>query len=433
MLRGMQLTLAVLSLLLAVFYFRHADDVPEPGFRWLGAAFAMYCLNHVGTTWVLPAWQEDTAFSTWVHHWFSTVTAAITLSGLLTGFHLYSGAAGLPAGVRGARLFALGVLGFLPLLIGLISLAPAWTHLVPAAIFVFVGWQQFRLQRAFPGLGHGIVAVLLWLHPLALLVLLMLDADPLWRRDILSAPYVLAGLGILTVTLRRARVQADRAQQAMAERLAQQERTILGQQREQMLLVQQATRRGERERLLADMHDGLGSQLAAAMLRAERGALGPDEMAELLRESLFDLNLMADTLDDSSRSLADAFVDYRQRCEQRYRGIAVDWEWQFDLQSAPDLPPRWRLHVLRVVQEAVGNALRHGSPRSIRVSAVYFAGGLLQVSILDDGAGLPAEPVPGRGLRNMHRRAQELGGSLHIGAGPTGGGVEVLLGLPVPG
>jgi signal transduction histidine kinase len=429
----MQLTLAVLSLLLAVFYIRHADDVPEPGFRWLGAAFAMYCLNHVGTTWVLPAWQEDTAFSTWVHHWFSTVTAAITLSALLTGFHLYSGAAGLPAGVRGARLFALGLVGFLPLLIGLISLAPAWTHLVPAAIFVFVGWQQVRLQRVLPGLGHGIVAVLLWLHPMALLALLIYGVDPTWRRDILSAPYVLAGLGILTVTLRRARRQADRTQQAMAERLAQQERTILAQQREQILLVQQATRRAERERLLADMHDGLGSQLAAATLRAERGALRQDEVAELLRESLFDLNLMTDTLDESSRSLADAFVDYRQRCEQRYRGLAVAWDWRLDLESAPDLPPRWRLHVLRIVQEAVGNALRHGRPCIIRVGAAYFAGGLLQVSIQDDGAGMPVEPVPGRGLRNMQRRARELGGSLHVGSGPEGIGVEVLLGLPVPG
>ncbi len=78
-------------------------------------------------------------------------------------------------------------------------------------------------------------------------------------------------------------------------------------------------------------------------------------------------------------------------------------------------------HLYRIVQEAVHNAIRHGRARNIRIR-LGKAGSLVTLTILDDGAGLPAG-VPlhqGMGLRNMKYRASMLGGSLSLEPGEPG-------------
>lgn len=69
-------------------------------------------------------------------------------------------------------------------------------------------------------------------------------------------------------------------------------------------------------------------------------------------------------------------------------------------------------HAVAVVREAVSNAIRHGSPRSV-VLTVEAAGEELVVEVRDDGIGIGPD-VARSGLRNLDDRAQACGGEFVV-------------------
>ena len=89
--------------------------------------------------------------------------------------------------------------------------------------------------------------------------------------------------------------------------------------------------------------------------------------------------------------------------------------------SQPDLvfDSRVSMHLYRIAQEAVANALRHSGAHSIRITLAR-ENGEITLGIEDDGTGLPSEAVQagGMGLRTMRYRAGLIGGKLEIGARP---------------
>ena len=81
-----------------------------------------------------------------------------------------------------------------------------------------------------------------------------------------------------------------------------------------------------------------------------------------------------------------------------------------------------KIHLFRIVQEAVHNAIRHGEARAIGIRLTK-AKTQIVLEIRDDGVGLPAPGTrkPGMGLRFMAYRAGILGGSLVVRQERTGG------------
>jgi two-component system sensor histidine kinase UhpB len=82
------------------------------------------------------------------------------------------------------------------------------------------------------------------------------------------------------------------------------------------------------------------------------------------------------------------------------------------------------LTVYRCVQEGLTNAIRHASPRSIRVSvgeASDLSAPPLELLIEDDGCGIGSAAPPGFGLRSMQERVLALGGTCTLGPGSDGG------------
>jgi len=78
-------------------------------------------------------------------------------------------------------------------------------------------------------------------------------------------------------------------------------------------------------------------------------------------------------------------------------------------------------HLYRIAQEAVHNAIRHGKARNIAIG-LGSAGGLVTLTVHDDGCGLStgAPPTQGMGLRNMKYRASMIGGNLTLEPGAKG-------------
>jgi signal transduction histidine kinase len=75
--------------------------------------------------------------------------------------------------------------------------------------------------------------------------------------------------------------------------------------------------------------------------------------------------------------------------------------------------------VLAVLREALSNVARHADASGVEVRVSVDGG--IELSVRDDGDGIPAEPARRSGLANLARRAEGHGGELVVGAEPGGG------------
>jgi signal transduction histidine kinase len=89
----------------------------------------------------------------------------------------------------------------------------------------------------------------------------------------------------------------------------------------------------------------------------------------------------------------------------------------------PNLTPPVEHAVLRVVQEALGNAVRHANPATIELD-VNGDGEKVNLTIRDDGTGFDLERIAerhGMGLELIRERVEELGGSVQVDTVPLQG------------
>ena len=182
----------------------------------------------------------------------------------------------------------------------------------------------------------------------------------------------------------------------------------------------------EQQRIGADLHDGLGQQLTglaclAAALRDRLRAKLPDEasmadlVARLSNEATEQSRALARGLSPVQlevHGLASALEDLAFQ-SQRLHNI----ECVFTLRgTTPEMDHLAAIHLYRITQEAIHNAVRHGAAQRIRV-ALISRPSRHRLLILDDGQGFDARSEgmrSGRGLCLMRYRANMLGGTLHV-------------------
>ena len=177
----------------------------------------------------------------------------------------------------------------------------------------------------------------------------------------------------------------------------------------------------ERRRIMADMHDGIGGQLISTLSLVEGGEATKEQIAEALRECIDDLRLAIDSLEPADHDLLPVLGNLRYRLEPRLeaKGIALDWRVT-DLPRLSCLTPQNVLHVLRILQEAFANVLKHAQAKVVRVATSADARGV-SIDVSDDGRGFDAEGASrGHGLASMRQRARSLGGDLRLTSSPSG-------------
>ncbi len=193
-------------------------------------------------------------------------------------------------------------------------------------------------------------------------------------------------------------------------------------------LERQQTVAAERERLMRDMHDGVGGHLVSMLAMLEAGHRQPGELATAVRDALDDMRLMIDSLEPVDDDLNAVLGMWRDRLAPRLRAAQVDLHWDVELlPTVRGLTPARVLHVLRMLQEAVTNAIRHGRARTLWIGAADTPDGV-RIEVRDDGGGFDPQAVAaGRGLANLRRRAAEVGAALGIESAPGRGATVSLL------
>jgi two-component system sensor histidine kinase UhpB len=131
-------------------------------------------------------------------------------------------------------------------------------------------------------------------------------------------------------------------------------------------LVRSQAHQAERQRIMRDMHDGLGSQLMSMLLAARRGVAKPATVAEGLQSVIDEMRLLIDSMDSVGESLGSAFAMFRERVQGRVEEAGMTFHWQDDSQGQlPAMGPREVLQVFRIMQEAVTNALKHSTGKAL--------------------------------------------------------------------
>ena len=187
----------------------------------------------------------------------------------------------------------------------------------------------------------------------------------------------------------------------------------------------------ERERLMRDLHDGLGLHLLSALRQARAPGGDTGLLVATLQDGLDDLRMVVDSLAGDERDPMTVLGNLRYRLAPRLAavGIRLDWQVGDDVPELPWLDAERVLQLLRIVQEALTNAVRH-SGASVVTIALRRLGGQLEVSVTDNGHGGASDGLAhGRGLTNMQARASALGASLALHSGSQG--TRVALGLPL--
>jgi len=197
----------------------------------------------------------------------------------------------------------------------------------------------------------------------------------------------------------------------------------------------------ERSRIMSEMHDGIGSQLTMALSLVRRMDRESDpayngedgRVATVLRESIEDLQLIIDSLEPVDNDLLTVLGTLRYRLQDRLGKSGIELQWNVvDLPPLPMLTPHSVLSILRIVQEAFANCLKHsGATRIAVTTGLRGDPGVdetAHIGIVDNGRGIQPQHGAGRGMTNMRRRAAALGGRLLVTS--NAGRTEVLLEFP---
>lgn len=191
----------------------------------------------------------------------------------------------------------------------------------------------------------------------------------------------------------------------------------------------------ERRRMARDMHDGLAQELAFIASHSQRlrhtgeDATTVAHLQSAAERALHDSRTTIAVLTAPEDVPLDRLVVRTVESFRSRFGADVELDLDHDLVVGAE----GRNALLRILHEALINAVRHGSAQQILVRLTGDSNGGPTLRIADDGCGfdVPAAVSAGKGLglTSMQERAGILGGTLSIASRP-GAGTVVEVGLP---
>ena len=182
----------------------------------------------------------------------------------------------------------------------------------------------------------------------------------------------------------------------------------------------------EQRRFLGqELHDNIGQQLTGLgfLARRVRRSLADadpdvqpaiDHLVEGLKQALADVRSLSHSLVDDDRAAGGRLAAKLEELAERTR-LESSTNCRFLRQGDVDIDdPLMVRNLTRIAQEAIQNALRHARPDSVEV-ALCRDGDEVRMEIRDDGRGLPPKRDRiGIGLKNMWKRAREIGAELDV-------------------
>jgi PAS domain S-box-containing protein len=193
----------------------------------------------------------------------------------------------------------------------------------------------------------------------------------------------------------------------------------------------------ERERLGRDLHDDLSQRLAGAALMTRtlakelKGRSAADrEKARALGDLLAEATSVARNLSRGLHPITLTANGLPKALEELAARVPQNVRFSWPSSKKLDLDPSVALHVYRIAEEAVGNAVRHAKANKVTIEMRITPGRKIALTITDDGVGFRRAAAEGMGLQNMRYRARIIRGTFKIASAPQRGTVVTCI-LPI--
>jgi signal transduction histidine kinase len=380
---------------------------------WLGMLSLALSAREFERSWATPPWSPDVVTTLYFAIGIIAAAAWFNLLDAWTGRgwpwarRLVSALAGILVAISAFAIFNRGTEGFD--IAGIIM--DSWwlvAGLAAAALFVW------RLARTGAERPWEAAALLVGITALVVDAMSQLTQGRSLNHMMFAMPYLLAAV-TAAILARNVRIYDSMGalNDDLARKLAQREAEMAEYYERQRAAQRYRDLNEERQRIMRDMHDGLGSQLMSLLLAARRGRVDPEQLSEGLQAVIDEMRLMIHSMDSVGESLAVALATFQERILPRVDAAGFELEWRNDAEgNLPDLGPRAVLQVFRILQEAVNNALRHSGGNRLAVRILREVDGGVSFHVEDNGVGMTPDARRGRGLDNMAVRAAGLGGSV---------------------
>ena len=228
--------------------------------------------------------------------------------------------------------------------------------------------------------------------------------------------YILIGLSVALLLLVVLGVNIYRQQKFKQERLLEENRL-----KDQVASEQLKNKvHEERLRISRDLHDNIGSQLTFLtssmdnmkyMVQEEKITNKLTDLTTFtrstisqLRDTIWAMNKGSITTED----LQGRLLNYIEDAKKTVDDVSFDFVTSGNSNNIV-FSTTQGVHLFRIVQESINNALKYAMPSTIKVEVVEDKKSI-SISIQDDGIGFNQEEVSlGNGLKNMEQRAKEIG------------------------
>lgn len=195
----------------------------------------------------------------------------------------------------------------------------------------------------------------------------------------------------------------------------------------------------QQELMLRDLHDGVGGIMAKVAMLADQATLAKEDgrdgsalrqITGLAREGNMEVRTLMGSIERREFTWPDFLAEMRRYGEILFNsaGIAYELEVQGEPSDDTFLPLVSAMSLQRACREALHNISRHAEATAVMFT-MHFSEQELEITLKDNGRGLPANLEPGRGLGHIRRRIKELGGSVTI---ENREGVLVSMNIPLP-
>ena len=200
-------------------------------------------------------------------------------------------------------------------------------------------------------------------------------------------------------------------------------------------LIRERAIEQERSRIAQDLHDRLGSQSTQIIFRTKalkdqllrQDWKEMESCADLIQKTAQDMTVSLDeivwTTDPGKDNVESSMAFFLSYAESLFKDTATRLRIEVPMDvERRTLSMESRHEVFMAVREALTNALKHAQASEVWLR-IRLDGGLLCISVDDDGLGLPPERVDkGRnGLRNIQRRMESIGGTVDFQPSKKGG------------
>jgi PAS domain S-box-containing protein len=193
----------------------------------------------------------------------------------------------------------------------------------------------------------------------------------------------------------------------------------------------------EKEKILMDIHDGIGgitTNISILAELAQKASSLPDikntlsVISRLSKEGISEIRGFMHSLDYTDLNWRTMAAELRNQGTNMVEphSISFDLETSFDETIEPPSSLLW-VNLFKIYKEALTNVIKHSRAQAVKAK-LQIVPEKLSLSIEDNGVGLE-QGKSGRGLSSMRTRAEELGGEVTI---LSDSGTRVLVELPIP-